>query len=97
MAVAFVVRLFSVQTGYAIVAGNMQKDIGLSVTRIATIAATCRKTRSNRHWGIWTGVPCSTTRASPVWSCWWSARGSAIVPWWSDKIRARKREDDVSG
>ena len=40
IAVIFVVYLFSVQTGYAIVAGDMQKDIGLSVTQIATIAAT---------------------------------------------------------
>ena len=40
LSVAFVVFLFSVQTGYAIVSGNVQKDVGLSVTQVATIAAT---------------------------------------------------------
>jgi MFS family permease len=40
LSVAFVVFLFSVQTGYAIVSGSMQKDVGLTVTQVATIAAT---------------------------------------------------------
>jgi MFS family permease len=40
LSVAFVVFLFSVQTGYAIVSGSVQKDVGLSVTQVATIAAT---------------------------------------------------------
>jgi MFS family permease len=40
LSVAFVVFLFSVQTGYAIVSGSMQRDVGLSVTQVATIAAT---------------------------------------------------------
>lgn len=40
LAVTFVVYLFSVQTGYAIVNTNVQKDTGLSVTQVATIAAT---------------------------------------------------------
>ena len=35
-----VVYLFSVQTGYAIVNSGVQKDVGLSVTQVATIAAT---------------------------------------------------------
>jgi MFS family permease len=40
LAVTFVVYLFSVQTGYAIVNANVQKDVGLTVTQVATIAAT---------------------------------------------------------
>lgn len=40
LAVTFVVYLFSVQTGYAIVNPSVQKDVGLSVTQVATIAAT---------------------------------------------------------
>ncbi|MCC6608953.1 MAG: MFS transporter [Burkholderiales bacterium] len=40
LAVTFVVFLFSVQTGYAIVNANVQKDVGLTVTQVATIAAT---------------------------------------------------------
>jgi MFS family permease len=40
LAVIFVVYLFSVQTGYAIVNASVQKDVSLSVTQIATIAAT---------------------------------------------------------
>jgi MFS family permease len=40
LAVAFVVYLFSVQTGYAIVSPSIQQDAGLSVTQVATIAAT---------------------------------------------------------
>ena len=39
LAVTFVVYLFSVQTGYAIVNANVQKDVGLSVTQVATITA----------------------------------------------------------
>ena len=35
----FVVYLFSVQTGYAIVNANIQKDVGLTVAQIASIAA----------------------------------------------------------
>jgi hypothetical protein len=40
LAVTFVVFLFSVQTGYAIVSGNVKDAVGLSVTQVATIAAT---------------------------------------------------------
>lgn len=40
LAVTFVVYLFSIQTGYAIVNANVQKDLGLSVTQVGTIAAT---------------------------------------------------------
>jgi MFS family permease len=39
LAVAFVVYYFSIQTGYAIVNSSVQKDIGLSVSQVATVAA----------------------------------------------------------
>jgi MFS family permease len=39
LAVAFVVYLFSFQTGYSIVNPSVQKDVGLSVSQVATIAA----------------------------------------------------------
>jgi MFS family permease len=39
LAVAFVVYLFSFQTGYSIVNPSVQKDVGLSVGQVATIAA----------------------------------------------------------
>jgi MFS family permease len=39
LAVAFVVYLFSFQTGYSIVNPSVQKDVGLSVAQVATIAA----------------------------------------------------------
>jgi MFS family permease len=39
LAVAFVVYLFSFQTGYAIVNPSVQKDVGLSVAQVATVAA----------------------------------------------------------
>jgi MFS family permease len=39
LAVTFVVYYFSFQTGYAIVNPSVQKDIGLSVQQIATVAA----------------------------------------------------------
>jgi MFS family permease len=39
LAVAFVVFLFSFQTGYSIVNSSVQKDVGLSVAQVATIAA----------------------------------------------------------
>ena len=39
LAVAFVVYLFSFQTGYSIVNPGVQKDTGLSVSQVATIAA----------------------------------------------------------
>jgi MFS family permease len=39
LAVAFVVYYFSFQTGYAIVNPNVQKDVGLSVSQVATVAA----------------------------------------------------------
>jgi MFS family permease len=39
LAVVFVVYLFSFQTGYSIVNGSVQKDVGLSVAQVATIAA----------------------------------------------------------
>jgi MFS family permease len=39
LAVTFVVYLFSFQTGYSIVNPSVQKDIGLSVGQVATIAA----------------------------------------------------------
>jgi MFS family permease len=39
LAVTFVVFLFSFQTGYAIVNSNVQKDIGLSIAQVGTIAA----------------------------------------------------------
>jgi MFS family permease len=39
LAVAFVVYLFSFQTGYSIVNPSVQKDVGLSVVQVATIAA----------------------------------------------------------
>ena len=35
----FVVYLFSVQTGYAVVNASIQKDVGLTVAQVATIAA----------------------------------------------------------
>jgi MFS family permease len=40
LAVVFVVFLFSVQTGYAIVNSSVQKDAALTVTQVGTIAAT---------------------------------------------------------
>lgn len=40
LAVAFVVYLFSVQTGYAIVSGKVQQDLGLTISQVGTIAAT---------------------------------------------------------
>jgi sugar phosphate permease len=39
LAVTFVVYYFSFQTGYSIVNSNVQKDIGLSVPQVATVAA----------------------------------------------------------
>ena len=39
LAVTFVVYLFSFQTGYSIVNSSVQKDLGLSVAQVATIAA----------------------------------------------------------
>jgi MFS family permease len=39
LAVTFVVYYFSFQTGYAIVNSSVQKDIGLSVSQVATVAA----------------------------------------------------------
>lgn len=39
LAVAFVVYLFGFQTGYAIVNPSVQKDVGLSVAQVGTIAA----------------------------------------------------------
>jgi MFS family permease len=39
LAVTFVVYYFSFQTGYAIVNSNVQQDIGLSVSQVATVAA----------------------------------------------------------
>lgn len=39
LAVTFVVYLFSFQTGYSIVNPSVQKDVGLSVGQVATIAA----------------------------------------------------------
>ena len=39
LSVAFVVLLFSFQTGYSIVNPNVQKDVGLSVAQVGTIAA----------------------------------------------------------
>ena len=39
LAVTFVVLLFSFQTGYAIVNSSVQKDIGLSVAQVGSIAA----------------------------------------------------------
>src|SRR5580698_8504031 len=39
LAVAFVVYLFSFQTGYSIVNSSVQKDVGLSVGAVAPIAA----------------------------------------------------------
>src|SRR6476620_2290358 len=39
VAVTFVVYLFSFQTGYSIVNPSVQKDVGLSVAQVATIAA----------------------------------------------------------
>jgi MFS family permease len=39
LAVAFVVYLFSVQTGYAIVSAQVQKDLVLSASQVATVAA----------------------------------------------------------
>lgn len=40
LAVTFVVFLFSVQTGYAIVSPSVKDAVGLTVTQVATIAAT---------------------------------------------------------
>src|SRR5262245_59024879 len=39
LTVAFVVYLFSFQTGYAIVNKNVQSDVGLSIAQVGTIAA----------------------------------------------------------
>lgn len=39
LAVTFVVFLFSFQTGYSIVNPNVQKDVGLSIAQVGTIAA----------------------------------------------------------
>jgi MFS family permease len=39
LTVTFVVFLFSFQTGYAIVNSNVQKDIGLTIAQVGTIAA----------------------------------------------------------
>jgi MFS family permease len=39
LAVTFVVFLFSFQTGYAIVNSNVQKDIGLSIAQVGSVAA----------------------------------------------------------
>jgi MFS family permease len=39
LTVTFVVFLFSFQTGYAIVNSNVQKDIGLTISQVGTIAA----------------------------------------------------------
>ena len=39
LAVTFVVYLFSFQTGYAIVNPSVQKDLGLSIAQVGTIAA----------------------------------------------------------
>jgi MFS family permease len=39
LAVVFVVFLFSFQTGYAIVNSSVQKEVGLSITQVGTIAA----------------------------------------------------------
>jgi len=39
LAVTFVVYLFSFQTGYAIVNPSVQKDVGLNITQVGTIAA----------------------------------------------------------
>ena len=39
LAVTFVVYYFSFQTGYAIVNPSVQKDVGLSVAQVATVAA----------------------------------------------------------
>jgi hypothetical protein len=39
LALAFVVYTFSFQTGYSIVNAGVQKDVGLSVSQVATIAA----------------------------------------------------------
>ena len=39
LAVTFVVYLFSFQTGYSIVNPNVQKDIGLTIAQVGTIAA----------------------------------------------------------
>src|SRR5688572_22413821 len=39
LAVAFVVYLFSVQTGYAIVSAQVQKDLVLSASQVAAVAA----------------------------------------------------------
>lgn len=40
LAVAFVIFLFSFQTGYSIVNASVQKDVGLSVAQVGLIAAT---------------------------------------------------------
>lgn len=39
LAVAFVVFLFSFQTGYGIVSGSVQEEVGLTVVQVSTIAA----------------------------------------------------------
>ena len=39
LAVAFVVYYFSFQTGYAIVNSNVQKDLGIPIAQVATVAA----------------------------------------------------------
>ena len=40
LATLFVVYLFSVQTGYAVVNSSIQKDVGLTGGQVGTIAAT---------------------------------------------------------
>lgn len=40
LAVAFVIFLFSFQTGYSIVNSNVQKDVGLTVAQVGLVAAT---------------------------------------------------------
>jgi MFS family permease len=39
LAVVFVIYVFSFQTGYSVVSSGVQKDVGLSVSQVATIAA----------------------------------------------------------
>src|SRR5690242_13808820 len=38
LAVAFVIYLFGFQTGYSVVNASIQRDVGLTVTQIGTIA-----------------------------------------------------------
>ena len=39
LAVVFVIYVFSFQTGYSVVNSGVQKDVGLAVSQVATIAA----------------------------------------------------------